>query len=114
MRNIIDNFLNTTTMYRVVLYYLMFLLFAALGLSAFGALSFSTGALLLSAAFLTLVCWATNSVFAYVFEGPTNPESVYITAFILALIITPLEPTQFAAHAVPLGWVAVIAMASKF
>src|SRR6185436_4607498 len=35
-------------------------------------------------------CWISNLVFSRVFEAPTNRESVYITALILALILDPV------------------------
>jgi ferredoxin-NADP reductase/Na+-translocating ferredoxin:NAD+ oxidoreductase RnfD subunit len=68
-------------------------------------------ALLLSTGFLVVVCWAANWLLATIFEVPTNVESVYITALILALIIDPaksLADLQF------LGWAAILAMSSKY
>ncbi len=88
---LIDNLLNQITMYQLLLYYLIFLLVAALGLSLFGVLSYNPINLTLSSLFLVAVCWTANKLFAYVFEAPTNVESVYITALILALIITPAK-----------------------
>jgi hypothetical protein len=54
-------------------------------------LSFSPLALLLSTAFLVVMCWAANWLLAAIFEVPTNVESVYITALILALILDPAK-----------------------
>ncbi|NDE68258.1 oxidoreductase [bacterium] len=56
----------------------------------------------------------TNSVFAWAFNAPTNSESVYITALILVLIISPIaspHDTLFFSLAV---WASVWAMASKY
>lgn len=114
MLNIIDNFLNRTTMYRVVLYYLELLLGVAFILSFFGVLPFTPLSLLLSTAMIVGVCWIVNTVFAFVFEAPTNVESTFITALILALIVTPSTPSQYALNLSLIAWVAVWAMASKF
>jgi len=107
----IDHFLDSLTMYRLVLYYLIGLVLVALGLCATGRLPYDPIALAFSASFLVAVCWVTNMVFARVFEAPTNVESAYITGLILALIITPVATP----HAIIfLGWAAVLAMASKY
>lgn len=109
--NFIDNFLNKVTMYRLVLYYLIFLLLAAVVLSSFDLLSFSPFSLILSMGFILTVCWITNAIFAKTFKAPTNLESVYISALILSLIITPIATL----HDLPfLFWVSVLAMASKY
>ena len=94
MMKLIDRFLDGITMYRLVLYYLILLVAAAAGLSAFGLLGYSPLAVILSALYLVVVCGVANAVFAYVFETPASIESSYITALILALIITPLANTH--------------------
>ncbi|MDR3571668.1 MAG: FAD-binding oxidoreductase [Candidatus Pacebacteria bacterium] len=110
----IDNILNRITMYRLVLYELIFLLATAATLGFFGMLSYNPISIAASTAFIFFVCWATNNVFAYAFETPYNPESTWITALILALIITP--PTSFFdATYIPLAfWASSIAIASKY
>lgn len=110
----IDNFLNQTTMYRVVLYYLTFLLGIAFVLSFFGVLPFAPISLLISALIITAVCWAVNGIFAFVFKAPANVESLFITAFILTLIITPATSPHYWLEMSSIAWVAVWAMASKF
>ncbi len=107
----VDNLLNKITMYRLVLYYLIFLLAAALLLSFAHVLAYNPFAMLLSTSFLLLACTATNRIFARVFDVPTNVESAYITALILALIITPLKSYNDLWF---LGWASVLAMASKY
>lgn len=81
-------------MYRLLLYYLIFLLLCALGLSAVGIIHYQPFDILLGSLYLTAVCWAANKVFAYVFNAPTNVESPLITALILALIISPTHTTN--------------------
>jgi len=101
-------------MYRLVLYCLIALLAVAGLLSALHLLPYNPFSILFLSAFITLFCWVANKVFAAVFEVPANVESVYITALILALIITPPRPTAYASSLMFLFWVSVIAMASKF
>ena len=81
----IDYFLDRVTMYRLVLYVLVGLIAIATVLSYFQLLPFSPLSLLISTVFLVLICWAANSLLAYILEVPTNIESTYITALILAL-----------------------------
>lgn len=109
--NFIDDFLNSITMYRLVLYVLMAIIVWAAILSFLGFLPFTPYALLFSTAFLLFIGWATNAVFAGVFETPANAESFYISALILALIISPIS--SFADLSF-LFWAAVLTMASKF
>lgn len=108
---LIDDFLNRITMYRLVLYMLIVTLAVAMGLGFLGKLAFNGWAILWCTLFLTAVSYITNKVFALVFEAPTNTESVYITALILALIITPANSFH---GFVFLGWAAVLAQASKY
>jgi ferredoxin-NADP reductase len=109
--NFIDSFLNSITMYRLLLYYLILLLVAALVLSLFGIIHYSPLAIIFSISFLLLVCWVTNKVFSIVFEAPTNFESVYITALILALIVAPAKDLN---STIFLFWIGVLAMSSKY
>ena len=111
MLNLIDDFLNRTTMYRLVLYYLIVLISAAAGLSYFHLLPFDSVALILSALFLYFFSGFINDFLARLYHIPVNVESVYITALILALIVAPAKSvTDFFF----LGIVAIIAMASKY
>lgn len=107
----IDDFLNKTTMYRVVLYGLLFLLAMAVFLSFFGLLKYQPLDLIMFAVFIAAVCIFTDLIFAWTFKAPSNMESVYITALILALIITPSDPF---ANLEFLAWASVLAMASKY
>ena len=111
MINTIDNWLNRITMYRLVLYYLIFLLGGAVVLSMASILKYDVIALLFSISFLLVVCWLVNSIFARTFKVAANVESVYISALILALIISPVKSFGDLWF---LGWAAVLAMASKY
>ncbi|MBI1794961.1 MAG: RnfABCDGE type electron transport complex subunit D [Chloroflexi bacterium] len=111
MIDYIDNQLNRITMYRLALYYLIALLGIAVIFSAAGLLAYDPYALLFSAAFLLAVSVAANQIFAKSFKVQTNVESAYITALILALIISPIQSLNDLWF---LGWAAVLAMASKY
>lgn len=111
MLKFIDYLLDRLTMYRLVLYVLIALLSVASVLSFIGLIKISYVAIIFSSVFLTLVCYVTNKVFAYVFKVPANVESVYITALILALIISP---TTSIFGSVVMFWAGVLAMSAKF
>ncbi len=98
-------------MYKVVLYYLILLWVVALIFSCVGILPYAPLLLLFSMLAILIISWGANALFAYVFEVPANTESIYITAFILALIITPATTTS---EFIFLGWVSILAMASKY
>ena len=103
-------------MYRLVLYCLMVLWAVALIFSFTGILAYQPTDVIFSGLLILFTCWFTNSLFGSAFEAPTNVESVYITALILALIITPVSVTagNFYDKLWFLVWVSVWAMASKF
>ncbi|MCX6784180.1 MAG: RnfABCDGE type electron transport complex subunit D [candidate division WWE3 bacterium] len=109
--NLIDNFLNRITMYRLVLYVLIGLLASAVILGALGVVPYNPAALILSTSFILLISLITNDVFAKVFKAVKNQESVYITALILALIVSPI--TSFH-DLIFLFWVSVLATAGKY
>jgi len=98
-------------MYRLLLYYLVGLLGAAMLLSALGFLAFNPLAIALSAGYLVGVSVLTNRIFATIFNVPSNPESSLITALILALIITPSTSAQ---NLLFLTAAAGLAIASKY
>ncbi len=111
MLRFIDNQLNKITMYRLALYVLIFLLGAAVLLSFMGTLPYSPWSLLISVGFLLLVSLLTNALFSRTFGVPANVESAYISALILALIITPVHSLGDLGF---MFWAAVLAMASKY
>lgn len=102
--NRVDNFLNGITMYRLVLCCLI----ALVGYAVVSGMGIK---LIFSTLFLVGVGWVTNWAFAKFTAAPTNVESVYISALILALVISPvlsISGLQF------LFWAVVLTMASKF
>jgi len=107
----IDNFLNRITMYRLMLYFLTVLIVGAVILSVLGKIPFGAQAIISSTLFLIAACWVFNTVLSRLFRVPTNVESVYITALILALIITPVSSRSGFYF---LLWAALLAMASKY
>jgi ferredoxin-NADP reductase len=111
---IIDSFLNKTTMYKTVLYYLAMLIVAAILFSAVGWLPYNPLAIVVSTLFIVVVCGIINEIFTRAFDAPANVESFYITALILVLLITP--PTSFSDTSFFwfATWASVWACASKF
>jgi len=107
----LDTLIDSVTMYRLTLYVLVG--YVALGaIQAYaGLLPFSPGELLISTAFLVIICWAANTLLAQIFNVPANLESATLTALILALIFDP--PTSVGGLSF-LGWVAILAMSSKY
>ena len=111
MIKVVDNILNRITMYRLIVYYLLFLLAAAVALSFSGMLPYNPLYLLITVGFLVAVSWLVNTVFAQTYHVPANVESYLISALILALIITPAQSVHDLWF---LAWAAVWAMASKY
>ena len=107
----IDQFLNSITMYRLVLYGLTLMALVALVLAAVGALSYSVASLAISLVVVIAICWMANFLISHIFKVPANVESVYITAFILFLI---LPPATTLVGASTLAVASVLAMASKY
>ncbi len=96
----VDNYLDKITIYRLMLYFLLIL-------SIFGLFLQPPINYILSLVFVVVVGWTTNKIFSLIFKSPTNLESVYISALILALVI---PPDNF----VYLSFAAVITNASKY
>jgi len=107
----VDRFVDGISMYRLVLYQLIALLAAAVILSLLGRIGYDPMAIALSALYLVVVCWVSNKVFARVFDVPASADSSYITALILALIITPVSSMQNALYLTAAGGLAI---ASKY
>lgn len=101
-------------MYRVVLYYLFALLGMALILGALHVVPYSPIQIVLSTLFIVALCYLANQVFSWAFDAPTNVESVYITALILALIISPLTSVTDAVYFPLAIFASVGAIASKY
>lgn len=106
----IDEILNKITMYRVTLYYLIFLLGVAVILSFFKFLSYNPLDILLSSFTAIIVGYIFNYGFAKFFHAVTNIESVFITALILVLIV----PVKFPLNFTYIALASAVAMASKY
>ncbi len=111
MPRALERFLDNITMYRLMRYYLLGLLFIATGLSAAGALHFNPFAIAGATTLLAVACLTFNWIFARVFSAPYDSDSSLITASILALIITPTVSWSTALFLVV---AAGLAMASKY
>jgi len=98
-------------MYRLVLYILIALVLIASVLSYFSFIPSAPAFIILSALVLVGVGWIANSIFAWAFDAPTNFESVYITALILTLIMTPAKTFS---DLTILAWAIILAMFSKY
>jgi len=98
-------------MYRLMLYFLICLVLLATVFSAAGLLAYKPLAILASAAWLSLACYAINQVIARLVRARTNVESQFITALILALIA---GPGPFPANLGLLTLLAFLAMGSKY
>lgn len=114
MLKLIDNFLNKITMYRIVLYVLIFFFGTAVVLSIFKFLPYTPLDLTVSLFIILLVSWIANIIFAYVYDAPTNVESIYITALILFFIITPVQGGVYREFLPLAFWASIWAMASKY
>jgi len=110
----IDNILNKITMYRTVLYELIGLLAIAGILGFFGVMPYSPISIFLSTIFILAICLVSNEIFAWAYNAPSNSESTYITALILALIITPAASLFDANFFILAFWASALAMASKY
>ena len=110
----VDNFLNKITMYKVVLYVLYFIFISALVVSSLHKLSFEPQALLYSLSILLVVSLITNEVFSRTFKVAPNEESVYVTALILVLIITPPSSSEYLSILPILIWAGIWSQASKY
>ena len=111
MMKLIDNLLNRLTMYRLALYYMIFLLAIAVMFAWAGVLPYDPYALLFTIGVALAACGITNAMFASTYGVPANSESASISALILALIITPISSPQDIWF---VAWAGVLAMASKY
>ncbi len=105
-------FLNSFSMYRLILYYLAGIFLIAFLLSVFKVISYSPGFLILSLAVLTISGYLFNLMFSHLFDAPINPESNFITSLILVLIITPVYSNVYSIGFLIMA--SLIAQASKY
>src|SRR3989344_3573443 len=107
----VDDFLNGITMYRLILYGLAVITLIVFVLSFLGLISFSPLSLLFSLLTLWFVCFVTNQIFATLLKVQTNIESIWISAFILFLILFPIQSVSDVPIFLLVGF---MAMASKY
>jgi Na+-transporting NADH:ubiquinone oxidoreductase subunit NqrB len=103
--------LGKINLFKLVLYHLMLLLGSAVVLSALKVLPYPPLSIITSTLVLLVFCVVTNALCVRIFAARSKPESVYITALILALIIDPAEGWSGYAF---LSAAAILAMASKY
>ena len=99
----IDSFLNKITMYRLTLYYLIFLVGIA-------SVVLHSVDIIVSSIVAVGVCFIANLIFSKFFKAVTNVESALITALILALII----PTKLPVNLVFIITASILAMLAKY
>lgn len=109
----LKNFADHTTMYRLVLYYLLVLLGVSMISAAFGLLPYSPADILFSASVLCAAAWLVNEGLAWTLHVITNDESSLITGLILALILPPVAFSN-AGGALDLAVIAAWAVAGKY
>lgn len=98
--NRLDQLLDRFTTYRLMLYYLIFLVITAWRID------------ILPQTFVLLVaCYLFNKIFAKIFSAATNIESFAITALILSLIF---EPGPLIPNLLSLILLSLLAMSSKY
>lgn len=110
----IDDFLNGVTMYRLMMYVLSGLVFLAIIFSFFKLLPFTPQGLIFTSICLVGVCYFTNEIWARVFAAPVNFESIFITALILSLIISPIDSADDLWLLALVATVGALAASSKF
>ncbi len=77
-------------------------------------LAFNPFMLVFSTLLILGVCYGVNLLFAKIYNAPTNSESYFITALILALIITPPTTLSDINYLLFIIFASVLAMASKY
>lgn len=97
-------------MYKLTLYYLIFLVGSAVALSFFRILNYNPLDILIDSFISVIACYIANYIFSKIAGAVTNNESVYITALILVLII----PVKFPVNVVFIIAASVVAMAAKY
>ncbi len=107
----IDTFLNSITMYRLVMWGLALVNLLAIFFGFIHVIDYGGWQMLISWTVLMAACWISNTIFARVLGIPENIESSFITAFILFFI---LPPPATAVDGALLVAAAIAAMLSKY
>jgi Na+-transporting NADH:ubiquinone oxidoreductase subunit NqrB len=113
MMKLTPDFLRRLSIHRLMLYYLLTLLLAAELFCVLHVLPYPALDLAFSACVIAAAAWAGNWAFAKVWSVQSAGDSVWITALILILIITPFTPNDL--HAIGYAVFASLwAMAAKY
>ena len=107
----LDDVLNQTTMYRLTLYSLLWIVAVSVILNALDVLTAGVLWPLLGLGALSVGCFVTNQILSRLYRVPISQESSIITTLILFLI---LKPAQSWYDLVAYTVVGLIAMVSKF
>lgn len=107
----IDSLLNSITMYRLVLYGLTFLSAIAILFGFLGILPYTGVQFLQTLAVILIFCFISNQLFAKLVRADTNVESLWITSFILFLVLAPVAGQT---DLIVTVLISVTAMASKY
>lgn len=111
IKKYIDDFLDSKTMYRLVLETLTVLAIVSIIFGFIGIISYNGTSLLLSLLVIGAICYVSNYLFAKIVSASRNIESVFITALILFFIVAPATNIQGFGM---LALAGIIAMASKY
>ena len=111
MLKIIDNLLNSITMYKLMLYLLSAFAALAIAFSFLKLLPFSPFQFIATFILLFVSCSVANFIFSKIFKAVVNYESYAITALILFFILSPIVTTSDIFVTFSVG---VLAMASKY
>lgn len=98
-------------MYRLMLYFLLFLLGFAVILSLLRILPFEPSDIIFQSFYLTVSCWFFNRIFASIFKVKVNTESSLISGLILSLTAGPVAPIS---NLLYLTAISFFAMGSKY
>lgn len=107
----LDELLNRTTMYRLILYVLCIIWTVAVILSVTSIIAYESLTIFLMTGWILLMCVVCNRLFAQLFSVSPNIESVYITGLILSLIVGPVSLEK---NWLPLLITVVLAISSKY
>ncbi|OGH20815.1 MAG: hypothetical protein A3D74_05470 [Candidatus Levybacteria bacterium RIFCSPHIGHO2_02_FULL_37_13] len=100
-------------MYRLMLYYLIFLVVVVSCLSFIRLLPYNGFHILGNAIYLSFVCWISNKILAKIQKVQTNLESALISGLILSLIFGPTNLLALSSFWIP-AFAGTAAMASKY
>ncbi len=111
LRHYIEGRIDAISMYRIVLYALIFLTISSLALGICNLIPQSLLEQGISLLVVVAVCTGLNALIGRAFKFPVNHESALITALILFLLINPAQ-SLFGHHIIAVA--AVLATVSKY